>query len=314
MVYRTLTAQYSVELGFSFDTTLGSNLEYLRSAVMRQDFDAAVLVDGNEGSGKSVLGMQIAKFLDIDRELDLETQVCFTPQQFQKAVMTLRKGKAIVWDEARSGLNRRRSTQGVNLEITDMLSRCRARNLFMIIIMPSFYDMDMNVAIWRSRALVHVWYEWDKNNKEYPLVRGFFRFYNEGGKKDLYTNKLLRLRYEYPHLPNESFDSRFVEHYVVNEGLYRQRKREAEESVQQRSTKAKIDYKPIVGHLMEHLRKGGVLYPGAVTEAAEFFNVHRNRISEWGRLPMPDLHAQDYSMHALPHGEHANTDVDGERQ
>jgi len=158
----------------------------------------------------------------------VERQICFTPEQFREAVTTLEPGKAIVWDEARSGLNRRRSTKDVNIEITDMLAECRQNNLFMVIVMPTFYDMDMNVAVWRTRFLLHVWYSWEEDPKNpKPLVRGFFRYYSEEGKKKLYTNKWLRQRYEYPYLKDDSFDAVFPKHYCVDEQEYKKRKKQA---------------------------------------------------------------------------------------
>lgn len=229
-VNKRLKTEISRELGFSFNSNLARNLYWWRNAVMNQDIDCVVLVDGAEGSGKSVLGMQIAKFFDKDRCIDLDTQVCFFPEQVKKAIMTLPPGKAIVWDEARRGLNRRRSTQQVNLEMTDLFAECRQHNLFLVVIMPSFYDMDMNVAIWRSRALVHVWYTWDRKNADRPLLRGFFRFYNEDGKKALYTNKYYRQGYLYPYISGDSFDNTFVNYYVVDESEYRIKKRDSEKS------------------------------------------------------------------------------------
>lgn len=223
---RPLSSEYSVKLGYSFNLRLGKNLEPYRNATLYQDWDCAGIIDGKEGSGKSVLAQQIATFFDKDNRLDVETQICFTPEDFRTAVTTLEPGKAIVWDEARSGLNRRRSTQDVNIEITDMLAECRQRNLFMVIVMPTFYDMDMNVAVWRTRFLVHVWYSWS-DDKSKPLERGFFRFYSEEGKKRLYTNKYFRQRYEYPFLPQDSFEATFPHFYTVPEKEYRKKKRQA---------------------------------------------------------------------------------------
>lgn len=225
---RTLKAKYSVEMGFPFDTTLGDNLTYWKNAVLNQDIDCAGIIDGPEGSGKSVLAMQVAAFLDVDHALDLETQVCWTPEAFKVAVNSLKKGKAIVWDEARRGLNRRRSGTQVNLTVTDMLAECRQNNLFLVMVMPSFYDMDMNVAVWRTRYLIHVKLSMDKEDKNTPLRRGTFIFYNEEGKKNLYTDRDLRRNYAYPYLPNRSFHSRFTHHYVVDEKEYRLRKRKSE--------------------------------------------------------------------------------------
>lgn len=224
-----ISAPQSLEMGFSINKNLYSNLMLWRNAVMNQDIDCVILVDGKEGSGKSVHAAQIAHALDKDHHIDIDLQVCFTPDDVKKAITSLSKFKAIIFDEARRGLNRRRSTQEVNLEITDLLAECRQNNLFLVVVMPTFYDMDMNVAVWRSRVLIHVTYKWDKDNPSKPLLRGFSRFYSESGKKNLYVNKELRMRYAYPFLRDMCFDYTFPHHYVFDEVKYREKKRQAEE-------------------------------------------------------------------------------------
>lgn len=234
-VSRPLSSEISLELGFSFNTRLWKNIELLRNATLNQDFDCVVLVDGNEGAGKSVFGMQVAYALDKYRSIDLDKQVCWYPEQVHEAITSLEPGRAIVWDEARRGLNRRRSTQDVNMEVTDLLAECRQNNLFLVVIMPSFYDMDMNVAVWRSRLLLHVWYDWDIENREKPLSRGKFRMYSEKGKKRLYTDKNARMGYHYPFLKGECFDASFPHHYVVDELEYRRLKKESEEKYRKKN-------------------------------------------------------------------------------
>lgn len=233
-----LTSKYSKQLGFSFNKALGTNLERWRNAVLNQDIDCVVLVDGKEGSGKSVHALQIAYFLDVDREIDIDTQVCYTPEEVKKAITTLKKGKAIVFDEARRGFNRRRSTEKVNIELTDLFAECRQNNLFMVVVMPSFYDMDMNIAVWRSRVLIHVSYRWSDDMTK-PIVRGYARFYNEIGKKNMYCTRYTRQMYKYPLLKNACFDYSFPHHYVVDEATYRAKKRKAESDYRTREKTTK---------------------------------------------------------------------------
>lgn len=223
---RPLSSKYSVELGFSFDKWLGDNLTFWRNAVLNQDIDFFIIVDGKEGSGKSVHAIQIAYFLDVERHLDPEKQVCFTPQQVKEAINSLKPGKAIVYDEAKRGLNRRRSTENVNIELTELFAECRQNNLFLVVVLPAFHDLDMNVAVHRTRALVHVYYKWDTANKEKPLLRGFARFYNEEAKKHIYCNKAIRMMYKHPR-HKDSFEYRFPHFYCIDEELYRKKKKEA---------------------------------------------------------------------------------------
>ena len=265
-----------MQLGFSFDTTTGKNLELWRNAVLKQDIDFCALVDGGEGFGKSVFGMQVACFLDIERSIDIETQICYTPEQFKNAVMTLKPGKSIVWDEARRGVNRRRHSDNVNLEITDLLAECRQHNLFLVVIMPSFYDMDMNVAVWRSRVLFHVYNDWDVSDRETPLRRGFFRFYNEEGKKQLYTNKLHRQSYRYPLIKGNSFDAKFPHHYVVDEAEYRKRKRASEEFYRGQQKKAAGVPQVIIA-----LKEAQLFPKGAIDVVAKAMGVSSRTVSRW---------------------------------
>lgn len=223
---RPLSSEYSVKLGFSMNLRLGKNLTILRNAVLYQDFDCCGIIDGGEGLGKSVLSQQVGCLLDIDNKISID-QVVFTADEFKKAVLSLKPGKVIIWDEARAGLNRRRSMDKVNIDITDMLAEVRQKNLFMILVMPTFHDMDLNAAIWRTRFLIHVMGDLKGEDPKMPLRRGFFRFYNEEGKKMLYVNKYHRQSYAYPFLNGCCFEATFPHHYCVDEGLYRKKKREA---------------------------------------------------------------------------------------
>lgn len=285
-VARPLSSKYSLERGYSFNLRLGKNLEFWRKAVRNQNMDFSLVIDGKEGSGKTVLGQQVAEFFDIDGELDLNTQICFTPKQFEKAVLSLKQFKSIVWDEARSGLNRRRSTQKVNTQITDMLSRCRRRNLFLIIIMPAFYDMDLNVAVHRTRALIHVWYDFGSEDPDKPLRRGFFRFYTEEGKKSLYTNKFHRMSYNYPFLRNSCFDGTFTDHWCVDEKEYDRLKFESEEVLRseeggsyRKDAVLKVERGKLLGFLVEH--SFFKEKRNALDKIAEFYHVSRRTLYQW---------------------------------
>ncbi len=96
-------------------------------------------------------------------------------------------------------------------------SRLAQKKLFVGIVMPSFFDVDKYVAIWRSRVLIHVY-----TGKNFQ--RGHFSFYNMERKKDLYVNG--KRFYNY-YKPSPNFRGRFTNAYVVNEKEYREMKRES---------------------------------------------------------------------------------------
>lgn len=83
--------------------------------------------------------------------------------------------------------------------------------------MPSFFDLDRYVALWRSRALIHVYFAEN-------FQRGYFAFYDIDLKKYLYIEGKKYYSYSKPR-PN--FIGRFTNYYCVNEKDYRKKKYES---------------------------------------------------------------------------------------
>lgn len=198
--------------GMYIDGYHKQNLDVARK-IVKKDWDMVFVYDGYEGTGKSVKCMQDAYYCDPTLTLD---RITFNPDDFKKAVMSANKYEAVVLDEAYGGLSSRGAMSGINKAITQMLTVIRAKNLFIFIVLPTFFDLDKYVALWRSRALIHVYTGAD-------FKRGFFEFYNKDKKKMLYvTGKKL---YNYSGVkPN--YRASFTNHYVVDEAEYRKKKEE----------------------------------------------------------------------------------------
>jgi len=196
---------------YYLDGYLKQNLDVAKS-VIKKDWDMIFCVDGNEGSGKSVLAQQCAFYCDPNLSIN---NIVFTPGEFKKAIMSSPKYSSIVYDEAYTGLNSRATMSLINRILVSMLAEIRQKNLFVFVVMPCFFDLDKYVAIWRSRALLHI-YTGDN------FMRGFFAFYNADRKKNLYI--IGKKFYEYKN-PHPNFRGRFVNCYMVDETQYRQKKR-----------------------------------------------------------------------------------------
>lgn len=181
--------------------------------VIKKDWDMIIAVDGYEGSGKSVFAMQMAKYVDEDFSVD---NIVFTPSDFRKAVTEAGKYEAIVYDEAYTGLQSRASMSLLNRTLVGMLAEIRQRNLYCFIVMPTFFGLDKYVALWRSRALFHI-YTGDN------FERGRVAFFNKTKKKQLYV--LGKKFYNYGK-PKANFVARFLNHYPIDEKEYRKKKRE----------------------------------------------------------------------------------------
>lgn len=192
---------------------------YLKNALdkiitmRKKDWDVVLVIDGLERSGKSVLAQQIAKYLD--RELTID-QITFTPQEFRTQIEKSKKGRAIVLDEAITGLFSRQAMHSTNVELVKCFAQCGQKNLVLIVVLPSFFILDSYIAIHRSRALLHIYTR--------DLDRGYFTFFNVRRKKTLYLNGKKGYNYS---VIKANFRGRFTNHYVVDEKEYRAKKLKA---------------------------------------------------------------------------------------
>lgn len=181
---------------------------------IKNDWDFLFVYDGVEGVGKSVKCMQDAFYCD--PELTLE-HYAFSPYQFKKAIMEAQRYHAVVYDEAHSGLNSRAAMSMINRSLVSMLTEIRQKNLFVFVVLPTFFDLDKYVALWRSRALIHVY---SKENFE----RGYFAFYNVDRKKELYLRG--KKLYQYG-ICKPNFIGRFTNHYPLDSDEYKRLKFDA---------------------------------------------------------------------------------------
>lgn len=196
---------------YYMDGYLKSNLDTAKE-VIKKDWDFLFIVDGSEGAGKSIVAMCMAKYCDPSLTLD---RITFTPNTFRKAIVEAKQYQAVIFDEAYTGLSSRATMSMINRILIKMLAEIRQKNLFVWVVMPCVFDLDKYVALWRSRALVHVY---TGENFE----RGYFAFYNVNRKKDLYING--KRFYSYAK-PKPNFVGRFTNHYVVDEKEYRDKKK-----------------------------------------------------------------------------------------
>jgi len=195
----------------------------IKVKVGKKDNDWVWIIDGTEGSGKSVLAQQLAKLLDPSFNID---RMCMSPKEFTKAVLSAKKGQCVVFDEAFTGLSSRASLTEINKLLVSLMMEMRQKNLYVIIVMPTFFLLDRYVALFRARGLIHVYL---KNGK-----RGRWVYFNNKKKKLLYLQGKKLFNYS---KPKSKFRGRFYDNYTIDEALYREKKAKAlmEKS---RSTKA----------------------------------------------------------------------------
>jgi hypothetical protein len=199
---------------YSMDGYLYDKLVQYKNLI-NKDWDFMFVVDGMEGAGKSVFAQQLAKFLCKDFTVN---EICFTPEEFIATINKAPKYSAIVFDEGMRGSSSRAAMSSVNRMLNITFAEMRQRNLFVIIVIPSFFEMDKYPAIHRSRVLFHI-----TTTKQ--LQRGIYKAYHYETKKYLYLMGKQK-GYSYS-VTKPNYFGRFSGKYAVDEEAYRKKKHDS---------------------------------------------------------------------------------------
>ena len=196
---------------FHVDVRMMRFLDKVRQRVGKKDKDFVVIIDGYEGSGKSTLGLQMARYVDPTLTLD---HVCMTVDNFKRAVITAKKGQAVIYDEAVTGLTAGDSISRVGKVLKSMMMQMRQKNLFVIVILPTIFELSKYAVLSRAKGLFHVY---EKDGR-----MGYWVYYN---RKDL---RLLYLKGKKTHSYSvrSYYSGRFYGKYTVDEEEYRKKKSE----------------------------------------------------------------------------------------
>ena len=208
------------EITYFLDDRLKKNLDRQIENLDKKDKDFLMVVDGREGSGKSTLSLQIGKY--VDNTLDL-SRVCFTPEEFRQAIFSATKGQCVIYDEAFTGLSSRSAVSKINKMLVSLMMQMRQKNLFVIIVLPTFFQLDKYVAMFRAKSLLHVY--------ENKGRRGYFLGFNHNKKKALYLKGTKEYTYRYV---RTDFKGRFYGVFALGgkDDKYRDKKGEALEKTE----------------------------------------------------------------------------------
>jgi len=164
-----------IKISYSMSSRLKYNFDKkIIPSLLKKDKDCVLVIDGKEGSGKSTLAFQIAKYVDNNFNI---SDIVFSPDEFRDKILHAKKGQAIVYDEAFTGFSSRSSLSPVNRVLVSLAMQMRQKNLFILIVLPTIFLLDKYMAIFRTRALIHVFESRGK--------RGYFKIYNSQKKRYL---------------------------------------------------------------------------------------------------------------------------------
>lgn len=187
-------------LKFNFDDKLKENLDILLNGVLNYRQDAIIVIDGEEGSGKTQASHQLALYcaetLGTVFERDGTKNVHSSMEKYIHVAEGMHKqgvrGFVNVLDESRSVLGKAHHSTKEVKRFTDWLSECREMGQVHIILLPAFHDLQKYVVLWRMSFLIHMVKEFNRNEKAlggYDLRLGGFKAYaNDDALKQAYIN------------------------------------------------------------------------------------------------------------------------------
>lgn len=182
-------------LGYYMPENIYHQLLRAKERVRKGKGDRVVIIDGREGSGKSTLAMQLAYAVDETFNIN---RICFRWDEFNDKARRLKKGKAIIFDEAHDGLSSKSVMSKQNKLLVQLLMEIRQRNLFIFIVLPSIFLLEKYAAIFRSQCLFHTYIGTSNSDKRY------YKIYNYKNKKVLYLLGKAFMDYNRPRV-NKSF-------------------------------------------------------------------------------------------------------------
>lgn len=256
-----------------YDGDLVKNLDALKTAVKR-DWDGLLFVFGREGVGKSTFAMQLASYLDPDFSLD---RVSWTPEGFVEKVMNAPKYACIVLDEAYLTFVNRTSIGNLQRTIISMLTMIRSRNLYIIVVSPTIFDMSKYLVVHRSLAAFRCYH--------HGLERGYWEMYGDSAKLDLYVKGR---RDNNLKVAKADLRGRFTKWFPLEKDEYEQGKQEAVRELQDKmktKTTTKEDLERVeresIGRVVAYLSDHKLLKPRALQRLSNYLGVDRATLYRW---------------------------------
>jgi len=203
---------------YFMEERLKGNLDKIKLQLETKDKDCILVVDGKEGAGKSTLAFQIGNYFD--NSLDLN-RIVFSPEGFREAILKAKKGQCIIYDEAFTGFSSRSSLSPVNRVLVSLAMQMRQKNLFILIVLPTIFMLDKYMAMFRTKALIHVY--------ESRGTRGYFKIFNSAKKQILILKGNKTMSYNHKGLYTR-FKGRFYGKFALGnevEVKYRVKKEKA---------------------------------------------------------------------------------------
>jgi len=275
--------------GKYIDAWLYQNLDMLAGKIVDDMTFLGIIYSSTleVGTGKSVLATQIGEAWEeiiknkhnINLGYDVEN-IVWRPKDLIERAFKVPKYSYLLLDEWED------STYWSELGMTlrKFFRKCRQLNLFIMCIIPNWFQLPLNYATSRSVFAIDVKF----TNK---LERGNFSFYNFPSKRALYV---IGKRTHNYWASKPTFSGTFPDGYGVDEKEYRKKKLEDMEKYDREEpvklTKLQTERKMGERVIQELLK----IYPKMThDEFSKVFNISKRSVCSWKKGGVPEMKAQE---------------------
>lgn len=268
--------------GFYMDETLGSNLSILADRI-RDDMMFVFLCTGHGRVrvGKSKIAMQVGRFLTsevnrihkLNNEFSLEKNMVWQGEDLIEKALKLEKYSTIILDEGDDLVDNYWSS--LSKKLRTFFRKCGQLNLFIILILPDFFELPRSYAITRSDFLIDVKFFDD-------FRRGMFSFYNFKKKRQLYVQGKKFGDYD---CVAPDFGGRFTGADVLDDAKYREMKRaDLLKGEEQKSKPEKLNslIEPLIRLAVKYSEEMKITEADMCTENEINYNFYRKTKSKLG--------------------------------
>ncbi len=186
MVFAQVTIN---KLTFKIDEFLKRRLDIIKRLIQNK-WDCLFLIDGMERSGKSTLGITCAWYLS-NGKISKRNFAQGCDDAIEK-IDKLPDRSVIIIDEGSMLFDSKDALRKELKKLVKVLNVCGQKEMVIIVILPSFFELIPQIACRRSRFLLHVY-----TDKHYN--RGRFLYFSEQKKRILYVEGKKKYgSYKYP--------------------------------------------------------------------------------------------------------------------
>lgn len=197
------------------DTYLKRKLDNVKKLMSKQ-WDVVFLIDGIEGSGKSTLSFICAWYI-ANGDITMKN-ICEGTEDAVEKLQNLPDGSVLIIDEGSLMFSSTEVMRREQRRLIKILNVIRQKCMCLIIVAPSFFNLNKYISVDRSRFLLHVYTGKD-------LQRGRFCYFGQKKKTLLY--QIGKKKFNSYSKPSSNFVGRFQKFILPFDDEYQKLKRKS---------------------------------------------------------------------------------------